>query len=360
MRLTRTLGLGWLVAATFAQAAQADETVTSIARPTPISAFGGVLAWSAYDAATERYVLMASTARAAPTPLPIRPRRVPFDIDLGPGPARGVVAAYARCRTEPGRAGLGNALAVMPGWSTGRGCDLYRFHFGTGRETRIRGASTRGASEFLPSIWRDRVGFARVYEKRRGAAGQRSYLYRRALGGRTSRRLPAGARSRYRVCVVPPRDCSRSRLIVEPGPTALDLFGRHLAFGWDSGSDSPTSSLYLDSIAADSVRRRTLQRVSSGSLQGQEVISPAFAGAQLHWGFVRFGESQGNELRRLDLATGATEVAPVPWAGLENLFTPVLATAVDGPDAFYLIPAAAERYELRRSGPLDFRPVSTR
>ena len=48
----------------------------------------------------------------------------PFDVDVGRNPGNHPVAAYSRCRKEPGRRDprTGNALTQMPQWSTGRGC----------------------------------------------------------------------------------------------------------------------------------------------------------------------------------------------------------------------------------------------
>ena len=74
-------------------------------------------------------------------------------------------------------------IAQMPDWPRGRGCDLYRFDFATGRETRIATANSPGASEFLPSVWKATVAFARVYERKRGLKGERAYLYARPIAG---------------------------------------------------------------------------------------------------------------------------------------------------------------------------------
>jgi hypothetical protein len=325
-----------LVAAvlSLAPTAHADEVVATIAAPSPISAFAGRIAWSAYDTASGRYRLM-TRSNGIVARVPVRSRGVPFDVDLGPGADGGVVAVYSRCRREPGRQTLGNAIVQLPGWSTGRGCDLYRFAFATGREHRIAGASSARASEFLPTIWRRRVAFARVYD-----GSTRPYLYWRRLDGAGgSRRLRAGARSRYRLCAPPPAGCARQRLVVEPGPTALDLRDTHLGFGWDSGDvGGPTSAVYLETVRRDSIALRLLQRRGSGGLQGKELITPAHDGGRVLWGSVTFGEDQGNELRRLTRSTGAIEAAPLPAPSQRDGFArPVLATAADGGTIFYLL-----------------------
>jgi hypothetical protein len=157
--------------------AAADETLARVARPGPVSTFDGRVLWSEYDPVAKAYFLTqrfgTTTAR-----LPVRPRSVPFDVDVGRKLGNDTVAAYSRCRREPrGRdPRTGSALTQMPQWSTGRGCDLYMLNLRTNVETRIRGASTRGASEFLPAVWQSRIVFARVYERRRGIAGDRAHL----------------------------------------------------------------------------------------------------------------------------------------------------------------------------------------
>ena len=131
---------------------------------------------------------------------------MPFDVDLGPDTEGRTVATYSRCRKEPPRRApiTGNILAIqLYAWSKARGCDIYMFAFETGAEVRVRYASTRGASEFLPTVWTDRIAFARVFERRRGRAGQRAYLYVRPNSlmasngprGRSSACPPAPARA---------------------------------------------------------------------------------------------------------------------------------------------------------------------
>lgn len=328
-----------LVALLFsAPAARADEVVATLAAPAPISAFAGRIAWSAYDAATGRYRLMTA-ADGTVGRVPVRPRVVPFDVDLGPGPNGDVQAVYSRCRREPGPQALRNAIVQMPGWSTGRGCDLYRFAFATGREYRIAAASSASASEFLPTIWKQHVAFARVYD-----LDSRPYLYWRRLDGAgPSRRLPAGTRSSYRVCSPPPAGCETQRRIVEPGPTALDLRGTRLAFGWDSGhSSGPTSAAYLDTIRRESISRHLLQRRGSGSLQGKEIVTPVLGARSVLWGSITFGENQGNELRRQTLDTGAVSSAALPAPSQRDGYTrPALAVARNGRQIAYLLSGRA-------------------
>jgi hypothetical protein len=316
----------------------ANDTIATVSSPTPVSAFAGRLAWSSYDPATRGYRLMTS-ARGVTSTLPVRPRRVPFDVDLGPDRNGDTVAVYSRChRDPPGRdPAIGNALTQMPDWARGRGCDLYELDFETGREKRISAASSPESSEFLPSIWKSRIAFARVRERRRGVERTRPYLYLRSqLGARRSRRLPGGSRSRLRFCTGKPMRC---KLKVEPGPTALDLAGRRLTFGWDSGGEfGPTTAVYLETIGRSRITRKLLTRTGSGSIQGKEYFSPSIEAGRIFWERTIFGEDASSRLRRYTISTGKMEETPLPPAAAQDAFRrPVLAAAVSGADVFYLI-----------------------
>jgi len=122
--------------------ARADSLVTELARDTPISAYGGALAWSAYDEASGRYSLVirrgATTAAAA-----VATAGRAFDVSLGPDVRGRVVALYTRCRTAT------------------RGCDVYRYDLRTRRESRVRSVSSRAFDESWPAQWRDRVVVSR-------------------------------------------------------------------------------------------------------------------------------------------------------------------------------------------------------
>src|SRR4051794_8719824 len=157
----RGVALAALGLALFPAAARADYTVAAVERPTPVSAYAGHVVWSQYDASIAGYRLVeahASTAGLVTTQLPAAPRGGPFAADVGPGPAGAAPVVYSRCATEPR---LGDDQ--LPVWATGRACDVYELPLGATSEARVAGVSTAASSEFLPSIWRGRVAFARVY-----------------------------------------------------------------------------------------------------------------------------------------------------------------------------------------------------
>jgi hypothetical protein len=361
--------------------ALAGQAIATVGAPTPISAFGGRLAWSAFDPAQRSYRLMTE-AGGTISAVPVAPRGVPFDVDLGPDQDGATIAVYSRCKHEPlGRdPAISNAVAQLPGWSSARGCDLYRFDFASGREIKIASATTRGASEFLPTVWKTRIAFARVYERRKGRAGERAYLYSRSLTGRgRAQRLPVGARSKERFCTGKPRRC---RIKLEPGPTALDLAGRRLAFGWDSGDAGPTSAVYLDTIRSKRADKRLVSRVVSGDIQAEEILSPQIADGQVVWALTLFGDQTSSISQRFRIADGGLSEAPLQTADPADAFIrPVIAAALDGRRVPYLASgltpngepctpqnrciadpgcSAAQPCELRSAENLSYAPVPKR
>lgn len=271
-----------------ADTGRADVTVATVGKPTPVSFYGGRLAWSAFDPAHNGYVLMTH-AGGITSPVAVRPRGVPFDVDLGPDEQGDTVAVYSRCGQEPSGRGI-------PQWRTGRGCDIFKFTFATGRETRIASANGARSSEFLPSIWDTRVAFARVYERRKGKAGQRAYLYARGvLGAGSSTRLKPGPRGTGIICRFPPgglpgADCVDS---VEVGPTALDLRGRRLAFSWSARAgrcEVTGTSVWLDSVGGG---HREIDATCNTHLQGREIVAPTISGGRVYFVRSLTGGDQG-------------------------------------------------------------------
>jgi hypothetical protein len=322
-----------------APAAHADQTIATVPRATPVSAYRGHVVWSTYHPG-RGYVLTAYD-KGTVSELPVTPRGVPFDADVGPGPNGDAVVVYSRCRRDPRRRqGFpGSALTVLPEWQSGRGCDLYRFTFARGRETRIARASSRRASEFLPSVWKGRIAFARVYPHRRGRAGRRAYLYTRPLSGAgRTRRLPAGPRSTARFCSGKPRRC---RTVLELGPTALDLGEGRLAFGWDSAMEGDaTSAAYLDTTGSHPTRHR-LARVASGDIQASELIGPALRGHFVWWAESMFGDQTEHQVQRFSIKTRITASGPFAIRDPQSPYIlSVLAHAVDDENEYYLLSGA--------------------
>src|SRR5919108_6024701 len=96
-RLSLPLCLALLSVLLFAGPARADVTVATVAKPAPVSFFAGRLVWSAFDPATNTYSLMTRVSDVT-SAVPVKPRAVPFDVDLGPDRNGNTVAVYSRCR----------------------------------------------------------------------------------------------------------------------------------------------------------------------------------------------------------------------------------------------------------------------
>jgi hypothetical protein len=339
--------IGMLLLVACPTAAAGDVTLARLARPAPVSTFDGHILWSEYESGTGLFHL-TQRFNGMTTRIPVAPRSVPFDVDVGRDFGNEAVAAYSRCRKEPaGRdPRTGNALAQMPQWSSGRGCDVYMLNLRTNVEIRVGGASSSRASEFLPAVWRSRIVFARVYERRRGIAGKRAYLYYHSLErGGISRRLPAGARGRERTCSAKPRRCG---ILVEPGPTTLDLTGRVLTFGWDSIEDGgPTSSVYLDRIRSRGIARRLIARGASGEIQARELVGPQIdTKGRITWIESLFGDSTRSASHRYTISNGNRSSAPLQPVAGDPLVRTIIGSAVDQTNPIYLSSGLAPNIEL--------------
>ena len=212
----------------------------------------------------------------------------------------------------------------------------------------MRFASTRGASEFLPTVWTDRIAFARRYERRRGRAGRRAFLYVRPNSLFTSqgrrghtRRVPGGPGT-------------------GPGPTALDLATRRIAFGWDSTDPRPLSTVYLDVMRnTGRTSQRRLDRGHSGELQGREFIAPQFdQQVRVVWLASFEGDKTEADVRRYSFMGETQEEARIPpLPDRLRSCAPNIAGAVDGEDYLYLASGLAEsgravQHARRRASPI--------
>jgi hypothetical protein len=288
---TILLALGALSAAPAAQAAD----LARVDRPTPIAAYGGRLAWSTYDAATKRYSLTTRVGDRTTT-VPVAPRSVPFDVDLGPRSDGAVAATYSRCRVE------------APPARRARGCDVYLYDFSTGAETRVTHASAPDANESWPSLWRGTLAFARDYDDKPGLG----YVYTRTIAsGRPSTRQPGGARSRCNGCNPPP--ASRAE--------QLDLYGKRLGFAWLylEGGEGLDSEIRIDTVGGGHQR---VAHQNGGGLTQVQLGWPAFESGNLYWSVSCIGDPGGCPgrygLRRLRYATGDLAHAPGPRAPLSH------------------------------------------
>ncbi|MDA0162994.1 hypothetical protein OM076_22165 [Solirubrobacter ginsenosidimutans] len=266
----------------FPALARADYTVATVQRATPVSAYAGHVVWSQFEGgAFHLYEAHASPARLVTNALPVPPRAVPFDADIGPGADGTPTVVYSRCSREP-RAGADG----LPVWATGRGCDVYAFALGAAAEARVPGVSTGGASEFLPTIWRDHVGFARVYVGR----NRLPYVYVRGDG--PSERQPGGMRGDTGL----------------PGPTSLDLAGVRLGLTWGATVNGDfRSDARLDTTTGG----HTLLEFTTGQGVGNRVVS-AFVFSGRVWWVHETTSGPQHVYRRWRISTEKLEQAEIP------------------------------------------------
>ncbi|HEY5144063.1 MAG TPA: hypothetical protein VII98_11250 [Solirubrobacteraceae bacterium] len=263
------------------------QTRVPVSAPTPIAAYGGRLVWSRPDGAGG-FELVQRVGDGPVTRLPVPSRSVPFDVDLGPTSGGRVLAVYARCATEP----MLTQGSSIPLYETGRRCDVYKLDLNGGREERYTKVNASDATEFWPTYWKGRVGFARVYDK-----GPRvSYLYvKDVASSRPSERLPGGPDG---TCAVQPADCIDA---LRPVPLQLELYGSRLAFTWPlPGNEGDRYELRVDTVGTkDSV---VLDRGSSG-LTALQVAWPSFENGRAYWAHSCSGDPRGCSPARVRLST---------------------------------------------------------
>lgn len=351
MRLRHAVVVVFLAFLVVPAGARADTVVGEVFDSTPISSHGGLTAWSVQgDDEAFRLVVFDGEATSE---VPIAARSVPFDVDLGPGPDGGVVAAYSRCDQEP---------RPFEAYTAGRGCDIFTFSLAAGREERLEGVSTDQASEMLPSVWRDEVAFARVYEQREGRRDGYDldtlpYLYIRPLDGDSgSRRQPLETRGSSGT----------------PGPVALDLYGQRLGFIWQyqGAREAPFTSARI--VTDGEPQPGRVAQTGGGGLSNAFFLSADFDRGRFVFGLECVGDSGGcdsrglrRKLLRFRLSTdeldgalvGSDRLLDIARSDAETFYVRARATDPQGPgrcatSAFGGEPAVCE---VLRSDPLDFR-----
>lgn len=248
------LGLAVIAALGFSAAPPAP-----VDAPTPIAAYGDRVVWSRPNA-EGGFDLVQRVGSGPVRRLPVAPRRVPFDVDLGPTSGGGVLAVYSRCTTEP----TGDRI---PEYQSGRGCSIFSVDVTTGRETRYTGLHAAHANETWPTYWKGRMAFARAYDGGKGS----SALYVKDLAS-TDRpqRVPGGTHR----CGDPPQCTLLSR------PLHLELYGSRLAFTWRTPGEGDTFEVQVDTFgSSDAV-------VVDESRSGITTLAagwPSFENGRVYW-----------------------------------------------------------------------------
>jgi hypothetical protein len=287
-----------------APAGGGEQVLARVDRPTPIAAYGGRVVWSRRTAAGDAFQLM-TLVDGVTSAVPVPTRSVPFDVDLGPAADGSAVAVYSRCRVEGPAGGF-----IVASYLKGRGCDIYRYDFATGRESKVDAVSSPTASEAWPTFYRPRLAFARAYDDKR----QYPYVYVNDLGdAQGSIRMPGGRRN---TCTKVRRtgrtvcsDATRSL------PLDLELYGRRLAFAWQftDFSEGFAYDIRLDDVRAHDGDPRRLATQGGGGLTEIVLGWPAFEAGRAYWSAACFGDPGGCPgrygLSSYRISTGATQTA---------------------------------------------------
>ena len=195
-------------------AAVADTSIGPLAAATPVRAWAGIAVLSVLDTTTGTYRLATQTGTDPPQVLPgIAPAAQPFDADIGAGPGGAATIVFARCQTPTH-------------------CHLSRTTPAGGTETPITGSAATDGWESAPTVWGNRLAFARRY----ATGSQRVYI----------RPLNAGRRVRsVRLPGVPARECdeiAHCRAIDDGTVRELELRGTTLAENVHFGLSSSASA----------------------------------------------------------------------------------------------------------------------
>ena len=247
-------------------------------------AWGGTAVLSVLDPSTRRWRLATQRGAAAPRVLPgILDATRAFDADIGPGPGGAPLIVFVRCPT------------------TGH-CHLSRTTPAGGPEIPIPGSAATRGSESAPTIWGNRLAFARRYD-----VGGSQRVYVRPLGAGRNVRSTRFRASRHASAS---RCQPRCRRIVQGTVRELELRGTTLV----ENIHFPLASVGIcgeGQLRLVDVKRRDSRPISSTvcGLAGSTLV-----GASPVAGFVLYvqrclGDPGPCTARRCCTATGCTTAA---------------------------------------------------
>jgi hypothetical protein len=206
--------------------ARGAAPVATLTAPTPISGGGGWLVWSV--AGSGGWTLEAAHDGVV-QPLPLAPRRQPFDASVGTDDKGRPVVTFSRCTRTPRLLPFGSSddrggTLLLP--STGAGCKIHVIELQGGPERTLPIPHPSVASDTTPSMWHGAVAFGRRAgpRERIGHVMLWSPAHPRRLAA-----LPRGAE---------PMECNRLPRCEEPPSgevQALAFRGGLVAFVWSPG-----------------------------------------------------------------------------------------------------------------------------
>jgi hypothetical protein len=226
--------LGYLCAAAAALPVASASASTAIAvepYASKLAAYGGVLAWSHWNTTLGAFQLMARYGGTDHV-LPVAPRMVPFDVDLGPDASGHTVAVFSRCVQDRSTWTLG---ASFTSFAPPGECVLYRYDFATGREARILGIVGSG-SFYLPTIWKNEIAYVRL-----GRSGVPALF---------EQPLTVPRHHRIRAISLPGGPAIATG---GPGPVSLSLRAGELAVAWHDVADTRYGTTFDSTIYEDTL-----------------------------------------------------------------------------------------------------------
>jgi hypothetical protein len=268
----RSLLVALLALLALAAPAAAETRLATESAPFTADAYGGVVAWSSYDAAAKTYALRVTRGGVALDTAAVARSTAPFDLDVGPGPNGAPLVVYSR-----------------------RG-DIFQFDPASGLEQPLAEVNT-GGTEVHPSLDRNALAFVRTPRKRKA----RPTLYLRRDGNTRKQ----------------PRPHFKETLAIED--VELSARGLFVVYRTDI---VPTCCTRATLYQVRGKRLRHLFYVGSGGANFGQLVTPSVAGRSVYFARTNEGSGQGNNLFRLDLrkkrlfsARGTSRADSVTWLG---------------------------------------------
>ncbi|MGA2471033.1 MAG: hypothetical protein ABSG64_10120 [Solirubrobacteraceae bacterium] len=332
-------------ASSTASAASATATSDLAALPDGawgVSAYDGYVVFSARAATGGDWQLMVWNDGAITT-LPVPPRSVPFDADIGPDANGDPEVVYSQCATYPpyqeswNTYGDGDGLGDID-WARARGCRIWELSPLGGAPALVSGISSPAASDTVPAIWRGAIAFARV-AAHASPRVPTIYLWR---AGKPLRTLPSGA---------PPCPAGVSCPNGQAWPLSMSLDGQLLAIDWEfagyhvmNAGCTPTGGAIWE-VLADELRtgeQTLVETGDAGSCNGGGISlpgSPSAVGGSIryYWRQASDGAYATTQLMSFTPASGkwrTAQLAPGPAVPVVQLW--ITAVAADGPTTYWV------------------------
>ena len=233
--------------------ASADALIAETAEPTPVSAYGETLAWSAYESGSYRLMVKAGADTKV---VPTAPEPRAFDASVGLDQSKLPVVLFSRCHryaSDPSQLLFAGAAS---------GCRIYRYDVAGNTVLALPLGQRPGESLADPSQWGSHVAVAAT--SRRG----HTRIATIALPSRRRSLLPGGTLQHGLV-------------------SSLQIVGGRIAASWYAAHGLETE-IVLDTLAG---RREILEEGEQGTHSSPQIANPTgseffdagLAGEEAYW-----------------------------------------------------------------------------